>query len=467
MKINIITLGCSKNIVDSEHIAGHLRKAGFELFFDGQPTKSSLPDRKGTALSTAEIKSNPAKNQAIRQSSNHFDIVIVNTCGFIGDAKEESINVLLEQIAIKKRSRKKVRLIAVGCLIQRYEKELREELPEIDAFYGVHQWGELVRSLEAEYHDCLEAERLQATPKHYAYLKISEGCNRTCSYCAIPLIRGKHISRPIEDILGEAQRMVADGVKEIIVIAQDTTYYGLDLYGKRMLGTLLDRLATESGAPWIRLHYTYPSSFPLDAIDVIRRHPNICNYIDIPLQHINSRILNSMQRGIDREGTLKLLEHFRHELPDVAIRTTLIVGYPGETREEFEELKDFVRTARFDRMGCFAYSPEEGTAAYALPDDVPQEEKDRRVAELMDLQEQISYEKNLARVGNTYDVLIDRIEGDYLVGRTQYDSPEVDDEVLIPTQAIRQSDNQTITPGTFVNVRITSAQPHDLFGEIV
>ena len=261
--------------------------------------------------------------------------------------------------------------------------------------------------------------------------------------------------------------MVDDGVKEIIVIAQDTTYYGLDLYGKRMLGTLLDRLATESGAPWIRLHYTYPSSFHLDAIDVIRRHPNICNYIDIPLQHINSRILSSMQRGIDREGTLKLLEHFRRELPDVAIRTTLIVGYPGETREEFEELKDFVRTARFDRMGCFAYSPEEGTAAYALPDDVPQEEKDRRVAELMDLQEQISYEKNLARVGNTYDVLIDRIEGDYLVGRTQYDSPEVDDEVLIPTQAIRQSDNQTITPGTFVNVRITSAQPHDLFGEIV
>ncbi len=555
MKINIITLGCSKNIVDSEHIAGHLRKAGFEIFFDGQPTHSSLPDRKGTALSTAEIKSNPAKNQTIlpdrqgaalstaeinqlakKQSclapretrpataveqSNHFDIVIVNTCGFIGDAKEESINVLLEQIALKKRSRKKSRLIAVGCLIQRYEKELREELPEIDAFYGVHQWGELVRSLEAEYHDCLEAERIQSTPKHYAYLKISEGCNRTCSYCAIPLIRGKHVSRPIDDIVDEAKRMVADGVKELIIIAQDTTYYGLDLYGKRMLGTLLERLATEvslppthhsslithhsslithhsslithhSSLPWIRLHYTYPSSFPLDAIDVIRRHPNICNYIDIPLQHINTRILTSMQRGIDREGTLRLLDHFRRELPDVAVRTTLIVGYPGETREEFEELKEFVRTARFDRMGCFAYSPEEGTAAYDLPDDVPQEEKERRVAELMELQEQISLEKNLARVGHTYDVLIDRMEGDYLVGRTQYDSPEVDDEVLIPIENLKlkiensacANDNSQFSillPGSngdtacdrsgansqFTKVRITAAETHDLYGELV
>ena len=320
MKINIITLGCSKNIVDSEHIAGHLRKAGFKLFFD--------------------------------KSRNDCDIVIVNTCGFIGDAKEESINVLLEQIAVKKRSRKPRRLIAVGCLIQRYEKELREELPEIDAFYGVHQWGELVRSLEAEYHDILESERMQSTPKHYAYLKISEGCNRTCSYCAIPLIRGKHVSRPIEDILDEAKRMVAEGVKEIIVIAQDTTYYGLDLYHRRALGELLERLATESGAEWIRLHYTYPSSFPLDAIEAIRKHKNICNYIDIPLQHINTRILDSMQRGIDREGTLQLLATMREQLPDVAIRTTLIVGYPGETREEFEELKEFVRTAQFDRMGC-------------------------------------------------------------------------------------------------------------------
>lgn len=428
MKINIITLGCSKNIVDSEHIAGHLRKAGFKLFFD--------------------------------KSRNDCDIVIVNTCGFIGDAKEESINVLLEQIAVKKRSRKPRRLIAVGCLIQRYEKELREELPEIDAFYGVHQWGELVRSLEAEYHDILESERMQSTPKHYAYLKISEGCNRTCSYCAIPLIRGKHVSRPIEDILDEAKRMVAEGVKEIIVIAQDTTYYGLDLYHRRALGELLERLATESGAEWIRLHYTYPSSFPLDAIEAIRKHKNICNYIDIPLQHINTRILDSMQRGIDREGTLQLLATMREQLPDVAIRTTLIVGYPGETREEFEELKEFVRTAQFDRMGCFAYSPEEGTAAYDLPDDVSEEEKLRRVDELMSLQEEISLIKNRARVGKTYRCLVDRIEGGSIVARTEYDSPEVDDEVIV-------KDNGKVSPGDFIQVKIVAAEEHDIYGEIV
>lgn len=428
MKINIITLGCSKNIVDSEHIAGHLRKAGFKLFFD--------------------------------KSRNDCDIVIVNTCGFIGDAKEESINVLLEQIAVKKRSRKPRRLIAVGCLIQRYEKELRKELPEIDAFYGVHQWGELVRSLEAEYHDILESERMQSTPKHYAYLKISEGCNRTCSYCAIPLIRGKHVSRPIEDILDEAKRMVAEGVKEIIVIAQDTTYYGLDLYHRRALGELLERLATESGAEWIRLHYTYPSSFPLDAIEAIRKHKNICNYIDIPLQHINTRILDSMQRGIDREGTLQLLATMREQLPDVAIRTTLIVGYPGETREEFEELKEFVRTAQFDRMGCFAYSPEEGTAAYDLPDDVSEEEKLRRVDELMSLQEEISLIKNRARVGKTYRCLVDRIEGGSVVARTEYDSPEVDDEVIV-------KDNGKVSPGDFIQVKIVAAEEHDIYGEIV
>ena len=435
MKINIITLGCSKNIVDSEHIAGHLRKAGFELFFD--------------------------------RTRNDCDIVIVNTCGFIGDAKEESINVLLEQIAIKKRSRLNRRLIAVGCLIQRYEKELREELPEIDAFYGVRQWGELVRSLEAEYHDCLEAERMQSTPKHYAYLKISEGCNRTCSYCAIPLIRGKHVSRPIEDLLDEAKRMVADGVKELIIIAQDTTYYGLDLYNKRMLGTLLDRLATESGASWIRLHYTYPASFPDDAIDAIARHPNICNYIDIPLQHINSRLLKSMQRGIDREGTLALLDRFRQKLHDAAIRTTLIVGYPGETAEDFEELKDFVRQARFDRMGCFAYSPEEGTPAEHLGDPIPDEEKQRRVSELMALQEQISLEKNQARIGRTFRCIVDRIEGEHIIARTEYDSPEVDDEVLIPTNTLTPSRITHISTGDFVSVLITDALENDLIGEII
>ena len=465
MKINIITLGCSKNIVDSEHIAGQLRKAGFDIYFDGQPSHPAT-----------QSPSHPATQ------SPHFDIVIVNTCGFIGDAKEESVNTLLEQIALKKRSRKPCRLIAVGCLVQRYEKELREELPEIDAFYSFSQWGQLIENLKLEIKKVACASdnsqfsilnsqfpRLQSTPRHYAYLKISEGCNRSCSYCAIPLIRGPHRSRPVEELLDEAKRMVADGVKELIVIAQDTTYYGLDLYRRRALGDLLNRLADESGAPWIRLHYTYPSSFPLDAIDAIARHPNISNYIDIPLQHINSRILDSMQRGIDREGTLRLLERFRTQLPDAAIRTTLIVGYPGETEAEFKELKDFVRTARFDRMGCFAYSPEEGTAAYALADDVPEEVKQRRVSELMEIQEAISLEKNQARVGQEYQCLIDRIEDEYIVGRTQYDSPEVDDEVLIPTQTIRQSSNQAIAPapGDFVTVRITDALENDLIGEIV
>lgn len=428
MKINIITLGCSKNIVDSEHIAGHLRKAGFELYFD--------------------------------RTRNDCDVVIVNTCGFIGDAKEESVNVLLEQIAVKKRSRKQKQLIAVGCLIQRYEKELREELPEIDAFYGVHQWGELVRSLEVEYHDRLEAERLQSTPKHYAYLKISEGCNRSCSYCAIPLIRGKHVSRPIEDILDEAKQMVAQGVKELIVIAQDTTYYGLDIYGERRLGELLTRLAEESGAEWIRLHYTYPTSFPTDAIQAIATHHNICKYIDIPLQHISSHILASMQRGIDREGTIALLEEFRRQIPDVAIRTTLIVGYPGETEKDFEELKEFVRQARFSRMGVFAYSPEEGTAAYALGDPVDDDTKQRRIDELMEIQESISLENNQQREGKQYRVLIDRREGDYWIGRTEYDSPEVDDEVLIKT-------DRPLKIGNFYNVIIDDALEHDILGHIV
>lgn len=328
-------------------------------------------------------------------------------------------------------------------------------MPEVDSWYGVHEWDKLTNS------DLSFAQLRQvSTPTHYAYLKIAEGCNRSCSYCAIPLIRGKHVSRPIDELVEEAKKLVSDGVKEIIVISQDTTYYGLDLYGKRRLGDLLERLATESGASWIRLHYTYPTSFPVDAIDVIRRHDNICNYIDIPLQHINSRILSSMQRGIDREGTLNLLHTFRAQLPDVCIRTTLIVGYPGETEAEFEELKQFVREAQFDRMGCFAYSPEEGTPAERLLDTVSEEEKQRRVSELMAIQEQISLAKNQARVGNTYRVIIDRHEGSHYVGRTEYDSPDIDDEVLIPDATLLQI-------GEFYQVRITQALENDLFAEIV
>lgn len=423
MKINIITLGCSKNTVDSEKLAGHLAAEGHTVYFDRQ--------------------------------KNDCDTVIVNTCGFIGDAKEESINVILEQIAAKRRRRNKTRLVVSGCLVQRYLGELKAEMPEVDEWHGT------------EYFSLSDPQRSLSTPGHYAYLKIAEGCNRSCSYCAIPLIRGAHRSRPIDDLVAEAKELVASGVKELIVISQDTTYYGLDLYHRRALGELLNRLATESGAAWIRLHYTYPTSFPIDAIDAIASHPNICNYIDIPLQHINSRILGSMQRGIDREGTLRLIDTFRHKLPDVAIRTTLIVGYPGETPEEFEELKDFVRQARFDRMGCFAYSPEEGTAAYSLPDDVPQQEKERRVGELMAIQEQISLEKNQARIGQTLRVIVDGHYDNYLVGRTQYDSPEVDDEVLIDTQALKPSDIQAIRPGDFVDALVTDALENDLMARLV
>ena len=423
MKINIITLGCSKNTVDSEKLAGRLAAEGHTVYFDRQ--------------------------------KNDCDTVIVNTCGFIGDAKEESINVILEQIAAKRRRRNKTRLVVSGCLVQRYLGELKAEMPEVDEWHGT------------EYFSLSDPQRSLSTPGHYAYLKIAEGCNRSCSYCAIPLIRGAHRSRPIDDLVSEAKGLVAKGVKELIVISQDTTYYGLDLYHRRALGELLNRLATESGAAWIRLHYTYPTSFPIDAIDAIASHPNICNYIDIPLQHINSRILGSMQRGIDREGTLRLIDTFRQKLPDVAIRTTLIVGYPGETPEEFEELKDFVRQARFDRMGCFAYSPEEGTAAYSLPDDVPQQEKERRVGELMAIQEQISLEKNQARIGQTLRVIVDGHYDNYLVGRTQYDSPEVDDEVLIDTQALKPSDIQAIRPGDFVDALVTDALENDLMARLV
>ncbi len=444
MKVNIITLGCSKNTVDSENIAGHLLAAGHQVFFD--------------------------------RAANDCDAVILNTCGFIGDAKEESVNTLLQQIVNKQnfnrrhsRDGRQRLLIAVGCLVERYRNELAPEMPEVDAWFGVHQWETLVamfppaspkfRSKSVHSSFSLPSQRTLSTPRHYAYLKISEGCNRQCSYCAIPLIRGRHVSRPIEELVAEAKALVQDGVKEIILIAQDTTYYGLDLYGRRRLGDLLNQLATQSGAEWIRLHYTYPANFPQDAIQAISNHPNICNYIDIPLQHISTSLLHSMQRGIDREGTLSLLQSFRDQLPGVSIRTTLIVGYPGESREEFEELKQFVTQARFDRMGCFAYSPEEGTPAEALGDPVPDEEKQNRLDELMAIQQQISLEKNLARVGQTYKVLVDRLEGDYYVARTEYDSPEIDDEVLIPA-------TRRLAIGSFCRVCITQAMEHDLVARL-
>ena len=430
MRINIITLGCSKNTVDSENLAGHLAAAGHTVHFD--------------------------------RERNDCDAVIINTCGFIGDAKEQSIEAILQQIGVKTRGRKARRLIVCGCLAERYRDELRTEMPEVDEWYGVHEWMEIVTSLTSNTSSTsLTSRRQLSTPRHYAYLKVAEGCNRSCSYCAIPLIRGAHHSRPIDELVAEGQRLVESGVKELLVISQDTTYYGLDIYRQRRLGELLNRLATETGAPWIRLHYTYPTSFPEDAIEAIARHSNICNYIDIPLQHINSHILNSMQRGIDREGTLRLIERFRQLIPDVAIRTTLIVGYPGEGEAEFGELMDFVREARFDRMGCFAYSPEEGTAAYRLGDPVAEEVKQARIGELMALQEGISLEINRSRVGKTLRCIVDRREGDYLVCRTEYDSPEVDDEVLV-----RLHDGRKPLVGTFVNVRITGALENDLTGTL-
>ncbi|MBP9990643.1 MAG: 30S ribosomal protein S12 methylthiotransferase RimO [Bacteroidales bacterium] len=435
--INIITLGCSKNTVDSEFVAGKLESCGQTIYFD--------------------------------RKQNDCDIVIINTCGFIGDAKEESINVILEQCEVKNRGRKERLLVVCGCLVERYKKELKREMPEVDLWYGVHEWDKMVTAIKRRVKNSVHRTQRNAdsslcrkvsTPKHYAYLKISEGCDRHCSYCAIPLIRGRHISRPIEELVAEAKTLVQNGVKELIVIAQDTTYYGLDLYKRRALGELLERLANESGAEWIRLHYTFPTSFPQDAIDIMRRHDNICNYIDIPLQHISTSILNSMQRGIDKEGTLQLLQQFRKKLPDACIRTTLIVGYPGETEKEFQELKEFVAQARFDRMGVFAYSPEEHTPAEPLGDPVPDEVKQARIDELMALQESISMEINQAKIGKQFKVLIDRREGDYFVGRTEYDSPEIDDEVLIPVA------DGNLRIGQFYTATITDAVEHDLFAKI-
>lgn len=446
MKINIITLGCPKNTVDSENLAGQLHRQGHVLYFD--------------------------------RRINDCDIVIVNTCGFIGDAKQESINTLLQQIKDKQRFNRRHlidgrqrTLIAVGCLVQRYRDELRNELPDIDAWYGVFEWDNIVAQLADDRYrrtnlndHSTATARCLSTPRHYAYLKIAEGCNRSCAYCAIPHIRGAYLSRPIEEIVEEARRLVEQGVQELIVIAQDTTYYGLDIYGKRRIAELLEQLANESGAHWIRLHYTYPADFPIEILDVMQRHTNICRYLDIPLQHINSNLLHTMRRGIDKEGTLSLLQKIRNQLPSVCLRTTLIVGFPGESEKEFVELKEFVENARFDRMGCFAYSPEEGTPAESLGDPIDDKEKQRRVDELMAIQEHISQQHNEQLIGQTFNILIDRREGDYYIGRTEYDSPDIDDEVLIDR---RNLPTKRLHTGRYYQVTITGALENDLYGEVV
>ena len=420
--VNIITLGCSKNLYDSETLAGQLEKQGREVSHEG-----------------------------------HGNIVVVNTCGFIGDAKEQSVNAILEQVERKRRGEID-RLYVSGCLSQRYMDELRGELPEVDGFYGVNDMKAILAVLGADYKKELAGERLLSTPRHYAYLKISEGCDRACSYCAIPLIRGKHISRPVEELIEEARILASKGVKELILIAQDLTYYGMDLYGRRRLADLVRGIAEVDGIEWIRLHYAYPNGFPEDVLEVMASEPKVCKYLDIPLQHISDRILKSMKRGSTKEQINALLDKIREKVPGVALRTTLIVGYPGETPEEFEELKAWVREQRFDRMGCFAYSEEEGTSAAQLEDDVPDEEKQHRVEELMEVQREISLQKNEEKVGKTLRVLIDTEQPDVYIGRTEYDSPEVDNDVFIDREKYR------VPTGGFVKVEVTSAGVYDLFG---
>ena len=420
--VNIITLGCSKNLYDSETLAGQLEKQGREVSHEG-----------------------------------HGNIVVVNTCGFIGDAKEQSVNTILEQVERKRRGEID-RLYVSGCLSQRYMDELRVELSEVDGFYGVNDMKAILAVLGADYKKELAGERRLSTPRHYAYLKISEGCDRACSYCAIPLIRGKHISRPVEELIEEARILASKGVKELILIAQDLTYYGMDLYGRRRLSDLVRGIAEVDGIEWIRLHYAYPNGFPEDVLEVMASEPKVCKYLDIPLQHISDRILKSMKRSSTKEQIIAVLDNIREKVPGVALRTTLIVGYPGETPEEFEELKAWVREQRFDRMGCFAYSEEEGTSAAQLEDDVPDEEKQHRVEELMEVQREISLQKNEEKVGKTLRVLIDTEQPDVYIGRTEYDSPEVDNDVFIDREKYR------VPTGGFVKVEVTSAGVYDLFG---
>ena len=427
-KINVITLGCSKNTVDSEHLMARLAAAGYSVVWDSDRTDART--------------------------------VVINTCGFIGDAKQESIEMILRAAAAKQAG-KIDRLFVIGCLSERYADELRHEIPEVDDYFGARTWDGIIRALGASQDPALETERLLSTPRHYAYLKISEGCNWMCGYCAIPLIRGRHVSVPMETLEEEARKLAAAGVRELIVIAQDTTYYGLDLYGKRRLAELLRRLCRIDGIEWIRLHYAYPAAFPDDVIEVMASEPKICKYLDIPFQHISDAQLTAMHRRHTKAEALALIARLRAAIPDLALRTTLLVGYPGETEADFAELMEFVRDVRFERLGVFAYSEEEGTfSARELHDDVPDEVKQQRVERIMELQHTISLENNLRRVGRIERVIIDSRQGDFYVGRTQYDSPEVDQEILIPTAERR------LLRGHFYEVRIDRGADYDLYGHV-
>ena len=423
--INVVTLGCSKNVYDSEVLMGQLKANG----------KAVAHEEEG-------------------------NIVVINTCGFIDNAKEESVNTILDFVQ-KKEAGEVDKVFVTGCLSERYKPDLIEEIPDVDQYFGTTELPQLLKALGADYKHELIGERLTTTPKNYAYLKISEGCDRPCSFCAIPLMRGKHRSKPIESLIIEAEKLAANGVKELILIAQDLTYYGLDLYKKRNLAELLKALVNVDGIEWIRLHYAFPTGFPMDVLEVMKHEPKICNYLDIPLQHISDQILKSMRRGTTQEKTTKLLQKFREAVPNMAIRTTLIVGYPGETEKDFQTLKQWVEAMRFERLGCFTYSHEENTHAYNLVDDVPQEVKQARANAIMELQSQISWEHNQGKIGQTLKVVIDRKEGQYFIGRTEFDSPDVDNEVLIDASKVY------LKTGEFATVTITDAADFDLYAEVV
>lgn len=426
-KVNIITLGCSKNMVDSEVLSGQLLANDIQVVHEN-----------------AKLDHN---------------IVVVNTCGFIDKAKEESINTILDQVALKQKG-KLDKVYVTGCLSHRYRDDLEKEIPEVDAWFGTMELPLILKELEADYKAELLGERMLATPKHYAYLKISEGCNRTCSFCAIPLMRGGHVSRPIEELVKEAESLSKKGVKEIMLIAQELTYYGLDLYKKRQLPELLHQLAAVPGIEWIRLHYAYPSKFPMEILDAIKAHPSICNYLDMPLQHASNNMLKAMKRQITREEMETLISAIREQVPGICIRTTLITGFPGETREDVEELKDFLKRMRFDRVGIFTYSHEENTTAHDLEDNIPAEEKEARAQEIMEVQQEISLEKNQEKVGQIFKVIVDKKEAGRYLGRTEFDSVEVDNEVVINT-------SKKLVPGQFVQVKITKAYDYDLEGELI
>lgn len=426
-KVNIITLGCSKNMVDSEVLSGQLL--------------------------ANEI------NVVHESAKKDHNIVIINTCGFIDKAKEESINTILDQVELKRKG-KLDKVFVTGCLSERYKNNLEAEIPEVDAFYGTMELPMILKQFEADYKSELVGERLLSTPSHYAYLKISEGCNRTCAFCAIPLMRGQHVSKSMDDLVKEAEGLVKKGVKEVMLIAQELTYYGLDLYKKRMLGDLMNRLADVKGLEWIRLHYAYPHKFPLEVLDVMRERENICNYLDMPLQHASDNMLKAMRRQITRTETEELIAAVREKVPGLCLRTTLIAGFPGETLDDIEETKTFIQKQRFDRVGIFTYSHEEGTSGFDLVDDVPAEEKERRAQEVMAVQQEISYELNQEKVGQTFKTIIDKKEAGRYLGRTEFDSVEVDNEVIIHS-------DKKLKIGEFVHAKITKAFDYDLEGEVV